>query len=235
MPGLLGVYYPGRTRAVPTVGRSTGLYRSATTFDRIRCKSVVFRASDRPVGSGVGRLALFVSGVLLVLLVAPTALQFAGVDVRDPGATGTERPVRLITLGAEAGAVDDGRTSVGAVRVVVTKTGGGQVDPSELTATWIGSGTYTLIAAGAEGEADGTFTAVPVDPDREDPILREHGDRAVLTFDLGGDDVDGAGEFAGRLGPGETATVSLTTPEGSTATAELAVPDPLPTDGSIAL
>ena len=94
---------------------------------------------DTPVEraqSGLDRLALFLLAVLLILLVTPTLLWFAGVDVR--GSAGEDRnrdqPV-LIVLGVEGVAVDDDRESIGAVRVTVTNSGGGDLDPRDLSAT----------------------------------------------------------------------------------------------------
>jgi hypothetical protein len=94
---------------------------------------------DTPVEraqSGLDRLALFLLAVLLILLVTPTLLWFAGVDVR--GSTGEDRnrdqPV-LTVLGVEGVAVDDDRESIGAVRVTVTNSGGGELDPRDLSAT----------------------------------------------------------------------------------------------------
>lgn len=185
--------------------------------------------------SGLDRLALFVLAVFIVVLVTPTILQFAGVDVRGSESADAAGSPRLTVLGAEGAAIDGDRTSVGEVRVVVANTGGGEVDPADLSVTWIGGGSYDLAAAGADREADGTFTVSPVDGSRDDAVLREHGDRAVLTLDLGSDDVDGAAEFGSRLGAGETATVSLTSPDGAAATTGLFAPDPLPAGGSIAL
>ena len=96
---------------------------------------------DTPVEraqSGLDRLALFLLAVLLILLVTPTLLWFAGVDVR--GSTGEDgdgdgnQPV-LTVLGVEGVAVDDDRESIGAVRVTVTNSGGGELDPRDLSAT----------------------------------------------------------------------------------------------------
>jgi len=94
---------------------------------------------DTPVEraqSGLDRLALFLLAVLLILLVTPTLLWFAGVDIR--GSAGEDRnrdqPV-LTVLGVEGVAVDDDRESIGAVRVTVTNSGGGELDPRDLSAT----------------------------------------------------------------------------------------------------
>lgn len=185
--------------------------------------------------SDLARLGIFVLAVLLVVLVTPTLLQFAGIDVRGPEDGGAADSAQLTVLGTAGGAIDSERTSVGEVRVVVTNTGGGEIDPADLSVTWVGNGSYSLVAAGADREADGTFAVRPLDESRDDAVLRDHGDRAVLRLDLGSDDVGSADEFGSRLGAGETATVSLTSPDGATATTGLFAPDPLPEGDSIAL
>jgi archaellin len=192
------------------------------------------RPTDGRGQSGLDRLVLFVLAVVVVLLVVPVGLGAVGLDVRGSDGSDTGGPARLTVLGA-AGDTAGGNSTVGTVRIVVSNTGGGRIDPSRLTATWVGNGTYRVVAADASGDADGSFTVEPLDPDRGGAILDDHSDRAVLTFDLGTDDVRGAAEFANRLRPGGTATVSLTTPDGSTARAELTVPAPLPTDSRFAL
>ncbi|MEF8783293.1 MAG: hypothetical protein V5A39_02300 [Haloarculaceae archaeon] len=185
--------------------------------------------------SDLVRLALFVLAVFLVVLVTPFVLQFAGIDVRGPQDEGAGESAQLTVLGTEGGAIDGERASVGEVRVVVTNTGGGEVDPADLSVTWVGNGSYDLVAAGTDRDADGTFTVRPLDESRDDAVLRDHGDRAVLTFDLGDDDVAGADEFGSRLRAGETATVSLTSPGGATVTTGLFAPDPLPDGDGITL
>jgi hypothetical protein len=185
--------------------------------------------------SGLDRLVLFVLAVFLVVLVTPTVLQFAGIDVREPQGDSAGESAQLTVLGTEGGAIDGERASVGEVRVVVTNTGGGEVDPADLSVTWVGNGSYDLVAAGTDRDADGTFTVSPLDESRDDAVLRDHGDRAVLTFDLGDDDVAGADEFGSRLRAGETATVSLTSPDGATVTTGLFAPDPLPDGDGITL
>jgi hypothetical protein len=189
------------------------------------------RTPDSRGQSGLDRLAVFVLAVVVVLLVVPAALGLAGIDVRGGGPAGPGADPSLVVLGV-AGTVGENHT-VGVVRVVVTNAGGGRIDPATLDATWVGNGTYRLVASG--GDADGTYTVGPVGADRADAVLDEHGDRAVLTFDLGTDDLSGAAEFAGRLEPGETATVTLVAPGGATARADVAVPVSAPAGGTVAL
>jgi hypothetical protein len=175
--------------------------------------------TDRQRGqSGLDRLALFVLGVLLVLLVAPTVLGFAGVDIRaTPGDSG---PSGLVVLGVEGDAIENG--SVGAVRVVATVAGDGRVAPGTLSARWTADEWYRLAPAGSGG-ADGEFT-----------VEVEEGDRAILTFDLGTDDVAGVGEFGSRLRAGETATLTLIGTD-TRITRQVVVPDPLPAESPVPL
>jgi hypothetical protein len=169
--------------------------------------------------SGLDRLALFVLGVLLVLLVAPTVLGFAGIDIRaaNPADSG---PSGLVVLAVEGDSIKNG--SVGEVRVVTTVVGDGRVAPGALSARWTAGEWYRLAPAGSGG-ADGEFT-----------VEIEEGDRAILTFDLGTDDVSGVGEFGSRLRAGETATLTLIGTD-TRVTRQVQVPEPLPASGPVAL
>ena len=197
----------------------------------------------RRAQSGLDRLALFVLVVLAVLIVVPTGLGFLGVDIRHAdtsGAdgTGAAGPAPdLIVLTADATAIDDARASVGAVTLVVTRSPATEpVDLSEVTVTWADGGAYTLVHAGSAGPAaDGEFEASLARDGRDGTTLSQSGDRGVLRFDLGTDDVGGVAEFGERLPAGETVTVELTTASGRTTTANLTVPDPIPSGRSVAL
>ncbi len=184
--------------------------------------------------SGLDRLALFLLALFLVLLVTPTVLGFAGVDVRESGESADEEAPTLTVLGIEGVAVDGDRESVGAVRVTVTNAGGGAIDPREMTATLVGNGTYELVAAGEDGTADGSFAVESTDED-DDPVLRGHTERAVLVVDLGTDDVADTREVGERLGAGDSATLTFVTSDGASVRLVLSPPEPLPETGSVAL
>jgi hypothetical protein len=182
--------------------------------------------------SGLDRLALFLFALFFLLLVTPTVLGFAGIDVRESGEADDEAPT-LTVLGIEGVAVDGERESVGAVRVTVTNAGGGAIDPRDMTATLVQNGTYDLVSADGES-ADGTFT-VETDDGDDDPVLREHTDRAVLVVDLGTDDVAEAQEVGERLRAGDSATLTFVTGDGASVRLVLSPPEPLPETGSVAL
>lgn len=185
--------------------------------------------------SGLDRLALFLLAVFLVLLVAPTVLGFAGVDVYDPEEPEPAEPPKLTVLGIEGGAIDENRSSIGTVRVVVTNAGGGEIDPGELSATWVGNGSYDLAAGGADTSADGTFAVRPGNESSSSVVLRDHTDRAVLEFDVGTDDIEGAREVGQRLASGESATLTLVTSDGASVRLALSPDGRLPENGSVPL
>jgi len=190
--------------------------------------------------SGLDRLALFLLGILLLLLVAPTVLGFAGFDVRDAdaGEESANEPT-LTVVGIEGVAIDENRTSVGAIRVTVTNGGGGKIDPRELSATWVHNGSYDLVAADSDtadsdATADGTFAVRPGEGS-DTVVLEGHTDRAVIELDIGTDDVQGAKEVGRRLRAGERATLTLVTPDGASARLVVVPPERLPANGTVAL
>jgi len=181
--------------------------------------------------SGLDRLLLFVVLVIVLVVVAPTLLGFAGVDVRPDG-TGQAAPAEhdLTILAARGGAVDERSGTVGAVRLVVSPQPGREpVDLSQGTAVWIGEETVDLVPVGTgSGDADGQYGVTG--GGGEGPVLQSPTDRGVLQFDLGTDDVAEVPEFGDRLEPGETATVVLVTPAGETISRQVRVPRELPDD-----
>ncbi len=185
--------------------------------------------------TGLERLGAFLLAIFLVLLVTPTVLGFAGVDVRAPGEADSEEPPRLTVLGIEGFAIDEDRSSIGAVRVVVTNTGGGEIDPRALSVTWVDNGTHDLVAARSDASADGTFVVRAGTESREETVLRERTDRAVLEFDIGSDDLDGADEVGDRLDGGESATLTVVTADGESTRLVLSPSQTLPGEGSVAL
>jgi archaellin len=196
---------------------------------------------DGRAQSGIDRLALFVLAVLVVVFLAPLVLGLMGIDVRAPPQTTSDgdagEPPKLVVLGADGTAIDDGRQSVGEVRLVVTRASSDRpVDLTGVVVTWSDSGVYTLVPAGSAGDgADGEFGISLARADRTGGSLSQSGDRGVLRFDLGTDNVAGVREFGERLRPGETATIRLTTADGRTTTTNVTVPKPLPDGDSVGL
>lgn len=197
--------------------------------------------------SGLDRLMLFVVALIVIVFATPYLLGLGGVDVRGtatPAATptptpnGTAEPVGLVVLNASGETGGFGSETVGVVRLVVTRNGSGQpVDTTAVTANWADlNNTYTLTARGTGGSAaDGEFDVAVEGPSGSDTTLTETGDRAILTFDLGTDDVDGVDEFGHRLLPGETVTFTMTTGGGKTTRLTLTVPDDTERRGTVTL
>lgn len=185
--------------------------------------------------SGLDGLAVFLLAVLLLLLVTPTVLGFAGVDVRAPDEeTDQEEGPTLTVLGIEGVAVDEDRASIGAIRVTVTNAGGGEIDPRALSATLVHNGTYDLAGPGGDTTADGTFAVESTDDDGE-VVLGGHEERAVLVVDVGTDDVGAAREVGERLRAGDSATLTVVTEDGASVRLVLAPPETFPREGSVAL
>jgi len=66
-------------------------------------------------------------------------------------------------------------------------------------------------------------------------MLNRSGDRAVLTFDLGSDDVEGIDSFGRRLESGDAVTLELTTDSGETDRVRLVVPGSLGGENGVRL
>lgn len=177
--------------------------------------------------SGLDRLLLFVLVVVAVLLVAPHALGFVGIDVtstpRGPptGAAAHD----LVVLEARGIAVDEAEGSIGAVRLVVTPAANREpVDLGDQLVIWVDDRTAYLHPNDPGDGFDGTYRASLVDG--EGTVLADATDRAELVFDLGDtDDVDGVDEFGRRLRAGDTVSLTIVTPHGETLTRELTVPE----------
>lgn len=193
--------------------------------------------------SGLDKLLFFLLAVVAIVFLAPHVLGLAGVDVRAPPEPGTafasdaDVDHDLYVLGVRGEAIDGSGTSVGAVRVYVAPVPGREpVDLTEGSAVWIHDGVYDLAPAGASVAGyDGSYLPTAPDGSGTVRILEGSTDRAVLTFDVGTDDVAGVGEFGERLEPGDTVTVTILTARGEAVTRELTIPEDLPRGGSVAL
>lgn len=185
--------------------------------------------------SDVSRLLVFIVAVVAVLVVVPVVLGVAGIDVRDTsgdgnGAVGTDESPPLVVLGAYGASLDDNRTSIGSVDVLVG-TGNATVDLTEVTVRWADGGTYELVPPGVNaGDASFTLDAVS-----GGSVLRNASDRTLVRFDLGTDDTAEAQRFGERLGPGDTVQLTFTTDDGETTRVELTVPSPLPAGSAVRL
>jgi len=190
--------------------------------------------TDRRAQSGLDRLILFVLALVGILLVAPILLGVAGIDINEEPPPAPEATGEMTALSVQGTAIDDA-PSVGVVRVVLSNTGGDPVDMTDFSATWTGGERYALVAAGGGSNADGEFGVGRLAETESDTVLREVGDRGVLTVDLGTDDVEGVAEFGRRLEPGERVSLTVVASDGRTIREELDVPDELPENGTVGL
>lgn len=175
--------------------------------------------------SDVDRLLVFVVGVTAVLVVVPTVFGLAGVDIKDislgDGDGQDDGP--LVVLATYGTGIDDERSSVGSLEVLVTATDEG-VDLTQLTVSWSNGEDYQLTPAGTSvGDASYSVTIVG-----GNTTLAGPDSRALLRFDPGTDDVATAGSFGERLEPGDSIQLTFTTDDGRTTRVTVTVPSPLP-------
>ncbi|MHB9286052.1 hypothetical protein ACKVMT_03315 [Halobacteriales archaeon Cl-PHB] len=200
------------------------------------------RPSTTRSQSGLDRLLVFLLAVVVIVLVTPYVLGFAGIDVRAPNADSTGGPAYdadhdLYVLGVRGGDVGDDRSSIGTVRVIVSPAAGRE--PAGLTTmstVWVGDEAYDLAPAAAAREgADGTYLLRNPDSGDAVRVLEVSTDRAVLVFDVGTDDIPGAEQFGERLEPGDAVTLTIVTERGESLSRELTVPDPIPDGETVGL
>lgn len=186
-------------------------------------------AEDRG-DTDVQKLLVFVVGIAVVLAVVPAALGFAGIDIRNaslgdgPTADGDgPEDDSMIVLSAFGSDINDDRTTVGVVEVLVTPVGE-SVDVTDVTVSWDGRDRYELTPS-AVGAGDASFDVQAVG-DGSDTLGPS--DRALLRFDLGSADVEGLQRFGDRLEPGDSVTLTIRTSSGGETSETITVPDPLP-------
>jgi archaellin len=180
-------------------------------------------------------LFAFIVAVVAVLVVVPFVLGMAGIDVRHGSMDGNESVAAtetgpVVVLGAYGSALDDNRTSIGSVDVLLG-TGNGTVDLTEMTVRWEGADSYQLVPPDVNvGDASFTFERVS-----GGPVLTNASDRVSVRFDLGTNDTADAQRFGERLAPGDSVQLTLTTDDGRTTRVELTVPSPLPAGAAVRL
>ncbi|MFC7074756.1 hypothetical protein ACFQJ7_16180 [Halovenus rubra] len=176
--------------------------------------------------AGVGRLLAFVIVITVIVAVVPAALGLAGIDVRNesPGETavGDLDDGALLVVSSFGSDINDDQTSVGVVELLVTPVGD-TVDIADVTVTWDGATQHTLTPEQIDA-GGGSFGVEMV---RGEGSISPS-DRALLTFDLGSDDIENIQQFGERLKPGQTVTVTVTTGTGAETTETMTVPESLP-------
>lgn len=183
--------------------------------------------------AGLDKLVVFIVAVLGLLLVLPTVLGLAGIDVVDGGdseptdpegvvvAGDAEGPVQI--LGARGTTISSSQGTVGTVELTVAPAETeGTVDLREYTVRLLTDRSYSLLPEGTEG-GDGTFVV-------ENPVLANPGNQTTIRIDL-----IGTSAIEGPLKAGQSATVVLVGPNGSSVEHELTVPEPLPDGQSVRL
>jgi archaellin len=180
----------------------------------------------------IDRLFYFIAGVVAFLVIVPAVAGVAGIDIRDGSLVGEQTQDSendgLRILSAYGTEINDDRSSIGVVEIIVTASDGSNIDITGATVSWDGADQYELTPAGVD-VGDASFA---VSGDTE---LTGTADRAILRFDLGSDDLSDADRFAERLAPGQTVTVSIETDDGNTVTQTLEVPDPMPPGSGVSL
>jgi archaellin len=180
----------------------------------------------------IDRLFYLVAGVVAFLVIVPAVAGVAGFDIRNGSLVGDQsqdsESEGLRILSAYGTEIDDDRSSLGVVEIIVTASDGSDIDITGATVSWDGAEQYELTPTGVD-VGDASFS---VSGDTE---LTGTADRAILRFDLGSDDLSDADRFGDRLEPGQTIEVSIETDDGNTVTRTLDVPNPLPPGSGVSL
>lgn len=181
----------------------------------------------------IGRLLGFILAITALLVIVPFVFGLAGIDIQDSSvgntgdsASGELKDGSLIILSTFGTEVNANRTTVGVVEVIVAASGE-DVALDAVTVTWESTNRYELAPA-TVGSADSSFG---VETFQEGRTLSGSGEKAMLRFDIGTDDIDSIPNFGERLDPGDTVTITVTTGQGAETTTTMTVPNPLP-DGS---
>lgn len=177
---------------------------------------------------GPGRLLAFILAIAITLIVVPAAFDVAGIDIRDSTTVvdlseDDEREMLAVHSSYGAG-LDENRTSVGVVEVLVTGTNQTSVDVEDLTVTWEHEQTLELTPTTVDG-GDASFQ---FETSHGSTTLTDTRDKAVLRFDIGDDDLRGVDSFGERLEPGDVVTIKATTGDGEYVETKITIPESFP-------
>jgi archaellin len=180
----------------------------------------------------IDRLFYLVAGVVAFLVVVPAVAGVAGFDIRDGSLVGDQSQESendgLRILSAYGTEINENRNAIGVVEIIVTASDGSDIDITGAAVSWNGAEQYELTPTSVD-VGDASFSV------SGDTALSGTADRAILRFDLGREDLSDTDRFGERLEPGQTVTVSIDADDGSVATRELVVPDPLPPGSGVSL
>jgi archaellin len=184
-------------------------------------------ARDVRAQGNISTLIILIAGLLVASITAGVLFDIVGGFQTTAGSAAgqgaDQLSSRIVVVGA-GGQIAENR--IREVNLTLRRDGDSPINLSDVVV----SGTIGDGSSAAIGESDALRVTAAVDDDGsvESNILNDNEDRATLTVDL-------VGLFGRSLGAGDSGTVRLLTPVGSTTTVRLTVPTPLPDSDSVAL
>ncbi|MFB6083640.1 MAG: archaellin/type IV pilin N-terminal domain-containing protein [Halorientalis sp.] len=206
---------------------------------------------------GIGTLIVFIAMVLVAAIAAGVLINTAGFlqsQSQETGQQSTQQVTNRLDIVAKTGEKTTGATlniggktipttnskdndAIGKISLMVSKAPGAQdIDLKDVTIQWVDdSGTYSIVSKSAEnsgtGNNNGYFVVNPVkDSDGSAKIINSPDDRMELIITLGDDPSTSTVEATAVPDPlkeGQSATLEVSTQDGSGSTVLLTVPQSL--------
>jgi flagellin FlaB len=177
---------------------------------------------------GIGTLIVFIALVLVAAIAAGVLINTAGFLQSQAEATGEESTSQVSNnlnvvsvTGADNTTAND---DIDEITLTVAKAAGsGPINLSNVEIQWVNGDSYVL-----DTSTDGkTFGITPIQGVSSGTVLDDQGDRAEIVIDTENEVF--ATQDVEALGPGDSATLTLTTADGAQTTVVLNAPDPLNT------